>query len=616
MASVRYRVERTRWRFDRARWKLLRPQLFDLIWPDEEFFERGKVAGAARVWTRLPDGSIWLCRDDLLTYKLTTGAFEEGERWFLDRYLRDGMAFVDCGAHHGLYTLLASNRVGSSGKVVAFEPSPREARRLRLHLRLNRRTNVAVVPLAVGAQPGDAELHVIDSFDDGRNSLRDDGALPSNHGVSVKVTSLDACLPALTAGTVDVLKIDVEGGELDVLTGAAELLTKQPRPIVMCEIEQERTQAWNYDCCEIAAFLQQRGFELFWIVAPGDVRVAVEATSAPSGNVIAVPPERLAEFQAAVAVNESGPRLTMFSTLKPMVGRAVLVQQNALRSWSRLTPKPEVLIFGDEEGAAEICAELGFTHIPEVARSSAGTPLLSDMFERAEAHSRGGPLCYLNADIILMREFTAAVAVAEAWRSPYLLVAQRHTVRIDDVLDFDDPRWEAQLNNLVAHSGVLDPPSGADVFVFTKGAFGDVAPFAVGRTWFDTWLLSRAAARDVRIIDGTQAFMIVHQAHDYEHAGGREAVWTGQEAVDNLGLFDNARDRLFTIHNARYVMTGGRIRRALGREHRKQHYAVSRIALAGGYWMQVMEWTYEFRHSVMFQHLNNWARDRLSKSNE
>jgi FkbM family methyltransferase len=57
---------------------------------------------------------------------------------------------LDIGAHHGLYTLLASRRVGRRGMVVAFEPSPRERRRLAKHLRVNRCANVEVEACAVG----------------------------------------------------------------------------------------------------------------------------------------------------------------------------------------------------------------------------------------------------------------------------------------------------------------------------------------------------------------------------------------------------------------------------------------------------------------------------------
>jgi hypothetical protein len=74
-----------------------------------------------------------------------------GDLRYLWRMLRPGMVFLDIGAHHGVYTFVAAKRLGADGTVVAFEPSAREFRRLRLHLRLNRMRSVRAEPIAVGA---------------------------------------------------------------------------------------------------------------------------------------------------------------------------------------------------------------------------------------------------------------------------------------------------------------------------------------------------------------------------------------------------------------------------------------------------------------------------------
>src|SRR5574340_564316 len=66
---------------------------------------------------RLPFGAWWLFRSDHVGRPLRDRAFEEAELSFASRYLRPGMTVLDIGAHHGLYTLLASVRVGKSGRV-------------------------------------------------------------------------------------------------------------------------------------------------------------------------------------------------------------------------------------------------------------------------------------------------------------------------------------------------------------------------------------------------------------------------------------------------------------------------------------------------------------------
>src|ERR1700686_759470 len=99
---------------------------------------------------RLSFGAWWIRRNDNLGEPLLAGAFETAELAFVERFLRPGMTVLDLGAHQGLYTLLASLRVSPSGKVISFEPSPRERRALRLHVTLNLRSNVMVQGLAVG----------------------------------------------------------------------------------------------------------------------------------------------------------------------------------------------------------------------------------------------------------------------------------------------------------------------------------------------------------------------------------------------------------------------------------------------------------------------------------
>src|SRR5439155_14870569 len=82
------------------------------------------------------------------------------------------MTFFDVGAYHGIYTIIAAKRLGHSGSVVAFEPSPRERRRLRLHLRYNRITSVKVEPYAVAGEEGEASLRMIVEGYTTMNSLR------------------------------------------------------------------------------------------------------------------------------------------------------------------------------------------------------------------------------------------------------------------------------------------------------------------------------------------------------------------------------------------------------------------------------------------------------------
>ena len=103
---------------------------------------------------RLPFGVWWLAEKGALDHELMYNGFEETEVRFVQRLLRPGMTVLDIGAHHGLYTLLTAKHVGRSGRVIAFEPSPRECRRLAKHIRVNRCNNVEVEACARGRHIG------------------------------------------------------------------------------------------------------------------------------------------------------------------------------------------------------------------------------------------------------------------------------------------------------------------------------------------------------------------------------------------------------------------------------------------------------------------------------
>src|SRR5438876_11556063 len=101
--------------------------------------------------------------------------------------------------------------------------------------------------------------------------------------------------------------------------------------------------------------------------------------------------------------------LTLFAIPKPFRGHIAVIQRNAIMSWTLLQPRPEVILFGDEEGTAEICRELGLRHAPAVERNEFGTPLLDDLFRKAEEQASYATLCYVNSDILLLDDFSKAV---------------------------------------------------------------------------------------------------------------------------------------------------------------------------------------------------------------
>src|SRR5262245_29737985 len=117
--------------------------------------------------------------------------------------------------------------------------------------------------------------------------------------------------------------------------------------------------------------------------------------------------------------------LTLFALPKAFRGHIGVIQRNAITSWTRLRPRPEIILFGTDEGTAEIAMELGLRHVPTIQCNEYGTPLLSDLFKKARDLATNNILCYVNADILLLGEFVDVVQKVSSWRSRFLMVGRR-----------------------------------------------------------------------------------------------------------------------------------------------------------------------------------------------
>lgn len=250
--------------------------------------------------------------------------------------------------------------------------------------------------------------------------------------------------------------------------------------------------------------------------------------------------------------------ITIFAVPKAFRGHIGTIQQNAIRSWTRVGSNCEILLFGDDAGTAEAAAELGVRHEPDLARNEYGTPLVSDLFERVQRVATHDRLCYVNGDVVLTSELSHAVGRVADLARPVLLAGRRWRVALERPLDFQ-PGWEADLRQRAMATGWLDSVDCVDWFVFGRGLIGDLPDFALGRTRWDTWLLYRTRAAGALLIDATESVMAVHQEHGYGHPDGKAAVRRGPEAARNRRL---AGGRRCTLGDARLKLTERGLERA------------------------------------------------------
>jgi len=252
--------------------------------------------------------------------------------------------------------------------------------------------------------------------------------------------------------------------------------------------------------------------------------------------------------------------ITIFSAPKPFTNPHIaLIQRNAICSWLNLGPQVEVILLGDEAGLASIAAELGVIHIPQVERTTGGTPLVSSMFELARRNSTSPLLACVNADILLRPDFVQAALDVTCQADHFLMVGQRWDLDVREPLDFS-PGWPERLREQAHTQGKLHRASGSDYFIFPRACFADMPAFAIGRAGWDNWMIYAGRRNGWPVIDGTPSIEIIHQSHDYSHLPGGQPHYRHHETFQNVALAGGKRV-IFELKDVNRRLVNGRLQK-------------------------------------------------------
>lgn len=216
--------------------------------------------------------------------------------------------------------------------------------------------------------------------------------------------------------------------------------------------------------------------------------------------------------------------MLIFSSCKQVTQRV----KNAVRSWQIALPSTPIMFFGRE--AEHLRAELG-VYCREVERNEYGTPLLNKMILWVQKKRPEARYLYINSDILLFSDFAPCVEELRDFYPEYLVTGRRTDVEVHGPVVFDQPFWEPTLRGCALAQGKLAKACGADYFLFTRGMYQDMPPFALGRTTFDNWMIYDCLMKSIPVIDISPRVLVVHQKHPVNADS-----YTGPEAVENQRL--------------------------------------------------------------------------------
>lgn len=318
----------------------------------------------------IQDGSRIVVPDDISV--VTTFVLREQEDWFEDeihfvrKMVRQGMISIDIGASYGLYTVALAQGSGNTGRVIAFEPTPETADCLAQTLCLNGIKNVELKRMAVSGESGKRFLFCDSSSE--QNHLCGEMLQHGRH-IEVDAISIDAIYDSLPPW-IDFMKVDAEGEEEAIFSGARRLLQEQS-PLVMFELNRVTRHDHS-----VFLILGEWGYSVYRLV--------------PGLNVL-----------APLSLDANLPEY-LINVFCCKHDRALRLQAAGL-----------LVVMGDEEG---VCAEGERGAWMGKCSRVAATQPLAGRWIQAAADAMAREKKYLNAlDLIVMAEdagFTPGVRVA------------------------------------------------------------------------------------------------------------------------------------------------------------------------------------------------------------
>jgi len=251
--------------------------------------------------------------------------------------------------------------------------------------------------------------------------------------------------------------------------------------------------------------------------------------------------------------------LTFFTTPRPHEGRDGRNERdfrNAVRTWMRLEPTPEVIVFGGDRRIAE---EEGARHVGFHPCNERGLPYVDAMFRIAEQVSSNDIMVYTSDHLMFTKDVTTSlVRVLRSFYHGFVIIGQRTNTAMDRLIDFDDEKWEDRLRAQAGRAGALQGPSAKDYIIFRRPLELDIPPFVAGRPGWDSWIVRAALNAGIHVLDATRSIMAIHAYHDLIVLD--EEREQGQDTVYNYSLCAAEELRGAMTDDATWVMTDKWIR--------------------------------------------------------
>ncbi|MBY0425027.1 MAG: FkbM family methyltransferase [Cytophagales bacterium] len=194
---------------------------------------------------------------------------EEGELMLINAIAKNSSCVIDVGANTGLYSIIAS-KSNPNLKIIAIEPHPGNVKRLKKNIQLNNITNVNIIEKAVGDTEKTIHFNIPETLAISDTSSADSKFSHQTYSgklqwkeIPVQQISLNSLMESIDLNSVEIIKIDVEGYEMNVFEGAKRFI-ETFQPIIICEIFLDENKKQYFD-----SYFKQLGYHSYLCLKHG-----------------------------------------------------------------------------------------------------------------------------------------------------------------------------------------------------------------------------------------------------------------------------------------------------------------------------------------------------------
>lgn len=241
---------------ERGKFRILSEVYFRYIAPKKQTFVFTKLSFGIRMRLDITEF--------LQAHLYLFGSYELPTVRFIRNVLKTGDTAFDVGAQIGYLTLAMSTASGGQIRVVSFEPESHNAERLRSNIALNPGVDVTIVEKAASNVEGVLRLYLSHDHNSGTHSTIPNGVNVSNEYIEIPSTTLDAYIAEHSISELKLVKIDVEGGELEVIRGAEKML-RNLRPIIIMELSDSLQAARGFTTVEFKNLMLTHQYQSYTI---------------------------------------------------------------------------------------------------------------------------------------------------------------------------------------------------------------------------------------------------------------------------------------------------------------------------------------------------------------